>query len=122
MMVNDEYKERRKKYIEEGWDYLDLAKLWKIEIPQECKDSSKPIADYLDKWYQHHMMYCVPYPSVCNCEITRVAEDLRIFLRSLGDEEKSNTFYAPMWRGMAEIEDDSELVKITIPIIGYMWD
>jgi len=54
--------------------------------------------------------------------LSKVANDIRLFLSMLGNPKTANGYLHPMWLGMSKIELDEELVSLTIQLIEKMWD
>ena len=103
-----------------GWDYIELAIAWNLYIPDV--DNIDVIADHKPiKWF----LNCVLDGARNNgttMVMKKVASDLRIFLSKLGDENNTCGNEYPMWKGMSKIESDYTIIRLAIPLIGYMWD
>jgi len=104
-------------YPFQGWDYLELANAWNLYIPDANSniEDHEPIKWFLEKILRNYING--------KTRITKkVASDLRVFLSKLGDVDNVVGNEYPMWKGMSEIESDYNLIRLSIPLIGYMWD
>ena len=108
-----------------GWDWMELAHSWNVYIPEDYW--IKDIGDYLHNDYdpvvwlinsasQHYNGMTPTRP------MRKMANDVRIYLRLLGDPDISHTFSSPLWIGLSNVEDDWTLLSYTAELIGGMWD
>lgn len=105
-----------------------MAELWGVNCdePEEFDpefDESAPLSEFLQGVLSFHFLECDlsrRNGDIPECELKKVAADLRIFLKTLSKHDHG--YLGPMWKGMSKIKSDEELVKVTIPLIGYMWD
>lgn len=118
-------------YPFKGWDWRELCEAWDIYVPDDFYEPDPknewgfhPTCSERDpiKWFIKGAIKNEMFGGKKSRPLMKCAKDVRIFLRLLGDEEQSNTFSTPMWRGMAEITDDYTLMCHTIDNIGAMWD
>lgn len=112
-------------YPFEGWDWTELAKAWNLYIPEDYWIAG--IGDYL---YNDHdpVVWLIrsslqQYNGMASTRsMQKMANDVRIYLRLLGDPDNSHTYSSPLWYGMSKIEDDFTLLNYTCELIGGMWD
>jgi hypothetical protein len=120
----------------DGWDFMELAIAWNLEDAYKEKvwvdhdddgklskptqpagihhnDDSRPIREFLEelckKYFENHDATI----------FTKYAQDLRMFARKLSLCDSS--YYAPLWRGLARIEDDFTIVRASILLLPCMW-
>jgi len=113
-----------------GIDWTELETAWNVYRPEnfcvpdpENRYGFHPTCYEIDpiKWYLRGVMRQHKGDKVPRT-MRKCAKDLRVFLRLLGDPETSNTYAAPMWLGMANIECDWTLIQFTYQLIDAMWD
>jgi hypothetical protein len=115
-MKNKGYRKKRKDFlINKGWDWIYLAKLWNIDYENDENDEN--IKVFLENVMRKHFMCC---HDKCNCGIKHIARDIRVFAKTLS--KCGNSYLFPVWKGISKVKDDYETLRITIPLIGYMWD
>ena len=104
-------------YPFQGWDYLELALAWNLYIPDVGSDieDHKPI-----EWFLREVLK--GYVRGDRRIIGKVSKDLRIFLSKLGDEDNVIGDEYPMWKGLSKVRSNYTLIRLSIPLIGYMWD
>ena len=120
-----------------GWDFMELAGEWGLlgrydDMPWVDKkgkiggksnskpkasihhnDDSRPIREFLEE-------LCEKYVLAYDESVFKpYANDIRKYTRKLALEESS--YYAPLWRGLARIEDDFTIVRATILLLPCMW-
>jgi hypothetical protein len=120
----------------DGFDFLELACAWDLHDKYNDKpwvdseedgtisqpsgpagihhnDDSRPIREFLEELCQKY------FENHDESILTKYAEDLRMFARklSLGDD----SYYKPLWRGLARIEDDFTIVRASILLLPCMW-
>jgi len=105
-----------------GWDFLELAEKWGLQYKYKpspkhpsrpTNDDSKPIRRFLESLIKQSQRLgdeslLSPY-----------ANDIRMYTRKLAQNDIS--YYRPLWRGLARIEDDFTLVRATILLLPCMW-
>ena len=124
-----------------GWDFMELAGEWglldkykdkpwvdsqwagspathssSLPIKQQAvhhNDDSRPIREFLEELCQEYMEHHD------ETLLTKYASDIRMYSRKLALEE--NSYYKPLWRGLARIEDDFTIVRATILLLPCMW-
>ena len=112
-----------------GWDFMELAGEWGlldrykdkpwVDEPPDPKptihhnDDSRPIREFLEELCQEYMEHHD------ETLLTKYANDIRMYSRKLALEE--NSYYKPLWRGLARIEDDFTIVRATILLLPCMW-
>ena len=113
-----------------GWDFMELAGEWglldrykdkpwvddSLPIKQQAvhhNDDSRPIREFLEELCQQYMEHHD------ETLLTKYANDIRMYSRKLALEE--NSYYKPLWRGLARIEDDFTIVRATILLLPCMW-
>jgi hypothetical protein len=124
-----------------GWDFMELAGEWNLldkydDMPWVDKqwagsqatrssnppnprptihhnDDSRPIREFLEALCQEYM------ENHDESLLTKYANDIRMYTRKLALEDSS--FYAPLWRGLARVEDDFTIVRTTILLLPCMW-
>ena len=113
-----------------GWDFMELAGEWElldkykdqpwtdtsVPIKQQAvhhNDDSRPIREFLESLCQEYMEYHDENL------LTKYANDIRMYSRKLALEDSS--YYTPLWRGLARIEDDFTIVRATILLLPCMW-
>jgi len=110
-----------------GWDFMEFVVVWNLEDRYRDKpwvdtdtpttvhhnDDSRPIREFLEEKCQeyfttHDESILQPY-----------ADDIRMYARKLAIGD--NSYYAPLWRGLARIKDDFTIVRATILLLPCMW-
>jgi len=112
-----------------GWDFMELAGEWGllgryhdkpwVDDPPEPKpsvhhnDDSRPIREFLEELCEKYVL------SHDESIFKPYANDIRMYVRKLALEDSS--YYAPLWRGLARVEDDFTIVRATILLLPCMW-
>ena len=114
-------------YPFDGWDWTELAKAWNVYIPDDYWIPG--MKGYHETAYDHSPVIWLiesalkQYDGQRDTRVMRkLANDCRVYLKRLGDEENSHTYSGPMWLGMSQIESDWTLLQFVHTLIGYMWD
>ena len=108
-----------------GWDWTELAHAWNVYIPEDFWIAG--IGDYVCNDYDPVVWIIQEalkqYNGMTSTYVMRkMANDIRIYLRLLGNPTTSHTYSSPLWIGMSKIEDDWTLLSYTCELIGNMWD
>ena len=113
-----------------GWDFMELAGEWglldkykdqpwtdtTLPIKQQAvhhNDDSRPIREFLEELCEKYVL------SHDESIFKPYANDIRMYARKLALEDTS--YYAPLWRGLARVEDDFTIVRATILLLPCMW-
>jgi len=103
-------------YPFEGWDFMELAHAWNIPV---IHGSAGDITDADDIVFYIRSLYKTFDGGDMTRPMRKCAKDIRIFVGMLGDCDDNNS---ALWKGLASIEDDYSIIRLSIPLIGYMWD
>lgn len=122
-------------YPYKGWDWTELCEAlnvptYRIDMGDGCGDL-KAFDKYLQgdssysEWYylqQYLLTVCGQSHSHWDGKdfvLRRTAFEVREYLKILADEDPG--FCPPMWRGMAQIEDDWSLLQMFAQVCGSAW-
>lgn len=93
-----------------GWGYEELSDAWNIK--GEYNELPEKISKY--------MLESMSLDEDDELQ-KKTAKDLREFLLKLADNEEKIGYTAPLWRGLAAIEDDQTLLKYASELVEHMW-
>ncbi len=119
-MTREYARKRRECCITKGFDYRSLADLWGVELGDGMCDWI-PVRKFLRGVLQDHFVNVACFThDACQCRLSVIAEDLRVYLRTLSKSKMS--YCGPAWAGLSRVKDDYTLIQLAIPLIGSMWE
>ena len=137
-------------YPFDGWDFTELCSAWGLPyeigdprlynmvdnndgnplsytkigpVMEECPDwfdAERVIREYLDLVLTRYYLNEYGDKPKKDRVMLKTANDLRCFLKVLSEDPHVG-YYRPVWVGLSQIECDESLIKISMPLIGYMW-
>ncbi len=138
-------RQRQELLVKKAWDFTNLAIVWDLPLlsnhPDLWREHNKTygiysdlddldikfIQDYLEMVIDNHYKNCLGRVEGCNstCKLKQVAADLRLYLKNLSKSDIS--YWCPVWEGISRVDaseqgGDEVVVKVSIPLIGHMWE
>ena len=97
-----------------GFDYVELMDRWGLKQSNDAFDRIN--GEKLQGFLRNTM------DSQNKNKMSKIAKDIREFAIALsGEEEQLENSCCHFWLGLSNIEDNYNLIRITIPLIPYMW-
>ena len=109
------------RWYPKGWSYEELAERWGLPHEWKRADDDEKIAKRISEFMLESIGGDFSDDKKKKQNEKQIAKDLRKFLLKLAEKEDRVGYYAPLWRGLAAIEDDECLLKAASLLVRKMW-
>jgi len=100
-----------------GYDWAEVAQA--LNIPYDM-DINSP---HFGQEHKHLEIYLTYLPWHKDSRSLRYAvHQMRTFVDALIIESEQYDYWSPLWKGLAQIEDDYTFMSACIALVGHMWN
>lgn len=96
-----------------GWDYSELLWKWNIYYDMELFDGDEHI-----QWLIDRCLHDIMFKGGLSRFGKVMLKDIKDYLTILSNMD---TYSAPFWKGMLNVENDFEFLRLFSNNVGYAW-